>query len=214
MKILIVPDVHGRDFWKEPCEKWEGKIVFLGDYHDPYPFQVSVKKSLKNLEELVHWYESKEDKPIMLFGNHDLNYLHTVNSDRFDYYNASKVKNLISKLNPKLFYIYDRYLFSHSGILPQWMTYNNLEFDQLENLKYSDKSLYDISPSRGGHSEVGSPVWGDVMEYNFSEKLLNYYQIFGHTQLKDKPIISYDYACLDVRQCFILDTETGEIGEY
>ena len=35
-KILVIPDVHGRTFWKEPCNNWEGKIIFLGDYHDPY----------------------------------------------------------------------------------------------------------------------------------------------------------------------------------
>ena len=35
-KILIIPDLHGRTFWKEPCYNWEGKIIFLGDYHDPY----------------------------------------------------------------------------------------------------------------------------------------------------------------------------------
>lgn len=32
-RILVIPDVHGRDFWKRavettPCEK----IIFLGDY--------------------------------------------------------------------------------------------------------------------------------------------------------------------------------------
>lgn len=214
MKILIIPDVHGRDFWKEPCEKWEGKIIFLGDYHDPYLFQVSVKKSLKNLEELVRWYESRENKPIMLFGNHDLNYLYAINSDRFDHYNANKVKSLIHKLNTTLLHIHDRYLFSHSGILPLWIEHHNLEFDQLKNLKYSDKSLYDVSPNRGGYSEVGSPVWGDIMEYMYSKKLPNYYQIFGHTQLRDNPIIEPDFACLDCRKCFILDTETGEINEY
>ena len=36
-RILVIPDVHGRSFWKKaveetPCEK----IVFLGDYMDPY----------------------------------------------------------------------------------------------------------------------------------------------------------------------------------
>ena len=35
-KILITSDIHGRSFWKEPCNNWEGKIIFLGDYHDPY----------------------------------------------------------------------------------------------------------------------------------------------------------------------------------
>lgn len=35
-KILIIPDLHGRSFWKEPCNNWKDKIIFLGDYHDPY----------------------------------------------------------------------------------------------------------------------------------------------------------------------------------
>ena len=39
-KILIIPDVHGRDFWKEPVKQElknnETSIVFLGDYLDPY----------------------------------------------------------------------------------------------------------------------------------------------------------------------------------
>ena len=35
-KILVIPDLHGRSFWKEPCDNWEGRIIFLGDYHDPY----------------------------------------------------------------------------------------------------------------------------------------------------------------------------------
>lgn len=35
-EILILGDIHGRSFWKEPCNNWTGKIIFLGDYHDPY----------------------------------------------------------------------------------------------------------------------------------------------------------------------------------
>ena len=39
---LIIPDVHGRTFWKYaiqqyPIEKYPDiKIIFLGDYLDPY----------------------------------------------------------------------------------------------------------------------------------------------------------------------------------
>ena len=39
MKILVIPDVHGRRFWKRPLERYikkVDKIVFLGDYFDPY----------------------------------------------------------------------------------------------------------------------------------------------------------------------------------
>ena len=52
-EILVIPDVHGRDFWKEPCREWEGKVIFLGDYHDPYTQQVSKNNSLENLKVLA-----------------------------------------------------------------------------------------------------------------------------------------------------------------
>lgn len=38
-RILVVPDVHGRLFWKEPVRKYINtvdRVVFLGDYLDPY----------------------------------------------------------------------------------------------------------------------------------------------------------------------------------
>ena len=43
IKILIVPDVHGREFWRQPVTEVlndpglkNTRIVFLGDYVDPY----------------------------------------------------------------------------------------------------------------------------------------------------------------------------------
>ena len=37
-RILIIPDVHGRTFWRDAVEAaGEMPIVFLGDYLDPYP---------------------------------------------------------------------------------------------------------------------------------------------------------------------------------
>lgn len=40
-KLLILPDIHGRVFWKEPCQNIEDydKVIFLGDYLDPYGFE-------------------------------------------------------------------------------------------------------------------------------------------------------------------------------
>lgn len=79
-KILIVPDVHGRGFWKEPCNNWEGKIIFLGDYHDPYGEYIVEEpdkvESLTNLRELVTFVENRRytSNVICLLGNHDLVY--------------------------------------------------------------------------------------------------------------------------------------------
>ena len=41
-KVLIIPDVHCRDFYIEPLEKYfkeVDKVVFLGDYLDPYYYE-------------------------------------------------------------------------------------------------------------------------------------------------------------------------------
>ena len=43
IKYVIVPDVHSRDFWREPVNKalieTDATIVFLGDYVDPYSYE-------------------------------------------------------------------------------------------------------------------------------------------------------------------------------
>ncbi len=50
--MLIVPDIHGRDFWKEPVRDALGKehILFLGNYLDPYESEgISAKDALNAL---------------------------------------------------------------------------------------------------------------------------------------------------------------------
>jgi predicted phosphodiesterase len=37
--ILVIPDIHGETFWKEPVQKYiyqVDRIIYLGDYLDPY----------------------------------------------------------------------------------------------------------------------------------------------------------------------------------
>ena len=39
-KLIIIPDVHGRDFWRKAVEDNPGaEFIFLGDYLDPYGFE-------------------------------------------------------------------------------------------------------------------------------------------------------------------------------
>ena len=47
MKLTIIPDVHGRPFWRDAVKDVaETPVVFLGDYLDPYP------------QDMVTWEES------------------------------------------------------------------------------------------------------------------------------------------------------------
>ena len=215
MKILIIPDVHGRDFWIEPCSYIDefDKVIFLGDYHDPYLFEVSQKTSRNRLrDELLPFVLEHQDKVVCLFGNHDGNYLVGTMADRLDSYHKEEVAEYMNKMNIKLIHIEGKYLFSHSGVLPKWLENNNLTLKDLETLPFNHPALMDVSPIRGGWSEVGGCVWGDVREYAVREHLPNYYQIFGHTQQVENAIITKDWADLDCRKAFTLID--GEIKPY
>ena len=38
--MIIIPDIHGRSFWKDAVKGRENeKIIFLGDYTDPYSYE-------------------------------------------------------------------------------------------------------------------------------------------------------------------------------
>lgn len=217
MKVLVLGDIHGRDFWIEPCSHVNefDKIIFLGDYHDPYPFEVSQETSRHRLRnELVPFVIEHKDKVVCLFGNHDGNYLVGKMADRVDYWHKHEIKDYLQKMNLKLVHKEGNYLFSHSGVLPKWLESNNLTLEDLETLPLDHSSLLNVSPYREGWSEAGSCVWGDVREYSVSKHIPGLYQIFGHTQLQENPIIEKDFADLDCRRAFVLDTEKKSIEEW
>lgn len=217
MEVLVVPDVHGRDFWIEPCQKWRGSIIFLGDYHDPYPYQVSKTNSRKNLEQLVEFYKENSYRCICLVGNHDLEYIsYSAIKCRYDMFHAKLIKSLLDKLDLQLCTLIDTTLFSHAGITPEWCNRTKYELDAIirGEVPLTDSCLDEVSDYRGGWDNYGSMVWCDVREYNNLTHYKDFYQIFGHSQQESDPIIKEDYACLDCRQCFIVDTVTHKISIY
>ena len=214
MKLLIIPDVHGRDFWINACQNIEeyDKIIFLGDYHDPYPFQVSEKTSRKRLENnLIPFINNNRDKVVCLKGNHDHQYIVKDPVSRYDYFYSNVLKDIFESMDLQLAYRVDNFLFSHSGILPEWLNSNNLTLEDVLNNNVSDKALFQVSPRRDGWDKCGSCIWGDLEEYEHSEKIPGIYQIFGHTMLypKFEPVITSEFACLDTMKCYTLDTESG-----
>lgn len=72
-KILIVPDVHGRTFWKKAKELINevDTVVFLGDYMDPYPEEgITYEEAINNFKEIIEFAKTYKDKVILLKGNH------------------------------------------------------------------------------------------------------------------------------------------------
>jgi len=133
---LILPDIHGRTFWKDAIQKFpkekypELNIVFLGDYVDPYDFEgITRKQAIENFKEIIE--TAKNDNRIhLLIGNHDMHYWYDCEfKSRVDEnpMNFQIIKDLFLK-NFTLFNIAyeetindERYLYTHAGATKYWL---------------------------------------------------------------------------------------------
>ena len=165
---LLIPDVHGRSFWKEALEKYNKEeypnltIVFLGDYVDPYEFEgITRQDAIDNFKEIID--VAKLDNRIhLLIGNHDMHYWYDARyKSRVDNKNYNKIKDMFLQ-NFTLFNIAyeeiinnEKYLYTHAGVSTFWLKHlqfvgkiaveNNKQYriDRLGNKvkKLSDEQL-------------------------------------------------------------------------
>ena len=238
--MLIIPDVHGRDFWEDPVRECLGKehILFLGDYLDPYEDEgIPSEAVFPRFEEILALKRGNPDTVTLLLGNHDLHYVdRRLEGSRYDSQNAIRNKAAILD-NAGLFQIAflktigeTNVLFTHAGVQLMWLALHVdiLDLDHFTDIAWALNSLWwdpakrtklltalsDVSSRRGGFSLVGSPIWNDVDDFKDGrEDLPGHCQIFGHTQCGPDPIITDYYACLDCRRAFRL-TEEGVIEDF
>ena len=143
---IIIPDIHGRSFWKDAIPYVEAGVpcIFLGDYVDPYDNEgISNLDALKNLREIIAFSQLYKDRVTMLLGNHDLSYLGdpwglwTVYSDRFCYEWADVLSELFNENADDCSLCAYRevggkaFLFSHAGMHPVWVNWCGL-FDDVD----------------------------------------------------------------------------------
>jgi hypothetical protein len=240
--MIVIPDVHGRIFWKQAVEaaRPDEKIVFLGDYLDPYMYEFDENPDLiplnesyekirdhvmNNFKEIIELKKQNPDRVVLLLGNHDCTYaISTGICDcRRDRFNQKEYEKLFDE-NKNLFTLVhfervnDReYIFSHAGYHREYAVSlfgEDVEDNPLkacnELLYHWKEETYGVLDSlgrcsfyRGGYGKTGSIVWADVREWATAETVeYNAYQVFGHTQLNENPIITEDFACLDCRRGF------------
>lgn len=229
MKILIIPDVHGRNFWRSPCEhhyKYD-KIIFLGDYLDHYPDESTYGLDVAAIIDIIDFKKKHPEKVVLLIGNHDCPYIwpDTYGRALGDYWCRHDHRNhdIIHKIftdNIDLFqlawdcpYKDTKVLFTHAGVNDGFKDICGLDAEQINNFFLKEKSgdvpnvvgLAACSFYRGGYEQWGSPVWADVREFTVEVK--DVYQIFGHTYAKD--LISVGHIIMtDIgRSCWEFDTE-------
>ena len=63
-KWIIIPDVHGRPFWRTAVKGQEGeKIIFLGDYVDPYDWEgILPGEAFKELKDIIEFKKEHPDE--------------------------------------------------------------------------------------------------------------------------------------------------------
>lgn len=166
--MIIIPDIHGRSFWKEAVaqRKEDERIVFLGDYLDPYPGEVdpytnkviTQQSALENFKEIIS-FANNTTNVFCLLGNHDVEYLFSSCTPcRQDVMNKDIISDLFNK-NKHLFSLYyleridgTDFLFTHAGITPLFLIQmeiyeNNLEGknarDLYETRMFKDEDFID-----------------------------------------------------------------------
>ena len=204
-KILIIPDVHCRSFWKEPLKHLDGytKVVFLGDYLDPYKSEgTTFEEGFANLEEIIRIKKENPDKVVLFLGNHDLGYLDNNICTARHAWNWENDVRTILKENFELFDLAWettigelRYFFSHAGVTKGWLEdhenifhfrdgdalpkaelFNNMfhgDDKQQKSMLYS--ALADIGTARWGTSDNGSIIWADEVEHHHWENNPNFF---------------------------------------
>lgn len=227
--MIIIPDIHGRDFWEKPVKENLGKehILFLGDYLDPYDYEgIPSEEVFPRFEEIIALKKKHPGDVTLLLGNHDLHYVDgDLGGSRYDYIHGARNKKVFLE-NAHLFQMTHeadvagkKFLFTHAGVMWGWLVANRTllgviqpedvgrklnEFWEDETLRPTLlKALGDIPVSRWGPCLHGSPVWADVEDWNdeFYE-LPDIYQVFGHSQQEVDPVIGSHFACLDCRRAF------------
>ena len=211
MKIMVLPDIHGRRFWENVEGHIDGydRVIFLGDYLDPYGFEdISVVSALTNFRKIIDFAERHPDKVIMLLGNHDMPYF----SEKYRSFSSYHCRwsrewhDVIGSLFDahrhlfKLAHVEDNVLFTHAGCTTTWLktvfpelsaadSIHDLE-SKLNGLLDNESglaSLYMVSHHRGGWDSAGSCIWAHVSEVTDDYDGLHFAdckdvkQVFGHT---------------------------------
>ena len=205
-ELIIIPDVHGREFWKKAKEYINQgvKTIFLGDYLDPYSFEgISEEDAVANFEDIIDTAKKHENVQLLI-GNHDCGYFFDtmINNCRtiYNYFYDIRAMFRDNKELFKLAYTENigniQFLFSHAGIDNRWLTENG-KFMTGETVVDKVNSILDkenkiiigllgcVPQSRGGWTEYGSCVWQDIHDWfsSFGEYngIPNTTQICGHT---------------------------------
>lgn len=227
MSTLIIPDIHHQISKLDLILKKESfdKCILLGDEFDSF-IDAGPEFAIKTAEYLLKILQ--DDRFILLYGNHTLNYLGDNPNMYCSGFTRSKraaIREIIKENNYKKwkwFHFEDNIMFSHAGLTKPLVNSNLFNEDKINiellnnHLNYeskkADKTLKNLcNPHwfmnvgffRGGYDSFGGLVWCDIKEFKAVNGLS---QIFGHTpNSKPRLITSSEIIYLSDNEEIILD---------
>jgi len=216
MKTIVFADVHGMNLWKKVLafEKKYDKVVFLGDYFDPY-YMVYVSKMYENFDEILKLKKKMKDKCILLIGNHDYHYIYdSPGTTRYNRKTQELYGSKLSKLYTDGTMVFahrqDNILFTHAGVSKYWLeeiaglsedSFTPADLNKLDLGLYNFNLYTDIFDTYG-NSKSQSPIWIRPNAL-LDNSITRFTQIVGHTRMRT--IINNDN---------IWFTDAGEFDNY
>lgn len=190
-KTIVIGDVHGLKNWKKFLRwNFRGKVIFLGDYCDPYG-KMPEEELLQNLRDIIAYKKKHMKRVVLLLGNHDMHYITSKVpvSSRFNINMYSPLSQLFYENRSLFQYAYQdgHTLFTHAGISQAWWdeffhgdSTQNIA-DQLNNVDDEQLAvLGQVGYARGGNTPWGGIFWADASEMR--HPLSGYHQVIGHTR--------------------------------
>lgn len=216
MLINLIGDIHGQDSWQQLVRD-DAVNVFLGDYFDSKHGH-SHDQVVANFRHIID-YKSQHPQTILLYGNHDLNYL--LDTDYRSRFSQPGHRNEYLQLFTETEHLFHGVAFavgdcfiSHAGVTKEWYSkyfdaYNNeppfVIADRINRLWEANKYAFSFStnatlPSdHWGESPTHSPLWiraWVLPEHNLFEGT-RVHQIIGHTPHDDITPINDHITCID-----------------
>ena len=235
MRILVLPDIHGRKFWKVAINEIDhcDKVVFLGDYLDPYDFEhISVAEAIANFREIIAFAKAHQDKTVLLLGNHDMPYFSTTYLGLSNWHCRyceeyhDEIEAIFEENRPlfKVAHAEDGILFTHAGCTSGWLDYafgHHNQFDSLGDLvnRLNDllnseeglRYLHMVSAHRGGPDEYSSCIWADKDETYWDQAKINNPNYSKHIIANVKQVFGHTLQAYHGAQGDIL---SGKAQEY
>lgn len=214
-KVLVIPDLHGKDVWKRAVNEIEhDKVVFLGDYFDS--FDIDGNTQLENFSDIVEFKTANQNSAILLVGNHDLYYLTLYKCSGYQEVFGPQITQALNQAYSEQLlqdcYSDGNFLYVHAGLTNTWLKANTQEsYDSASSINsafYKDPTLFNFISGGDmyGNDVYQSPAWVRP-EALIKDMYKGLKQIVGHTrvpQIAKVPFVDVIFTdCLDKRDQFL-----------